>query len=222
MKGLVNMILDGKKIAFLGDSITFGDCIKDRKDSYVNRVAGSVCWAEVHNYSLPGSRIGDYIGKDPRNIGPSFVERFPEMAGDMDIVVVFGGTNDFGIGNEPLGERTDETSTTFYGALNILMKGLKIKYPNALIVFMTPLHRKTENIPNEFSGAVLEDYVAAIRERAEVHEIRVLDLYEAESLKPDDGYYEKLIISDGIHPNELGHERIAGEVIQYLRNALVS
>lgn len=210
------MILDGKKIAFLGDSITFGGCVSDMNNSYVNRVKRSADWAELHNCSLSGSRIGNYIGQDPRGIGPSFVERFPGMPDGMDIVVVFGGTNDFGIGNEPIGEITDETADTFNGALNILMKGLKVKYPDAFIVFMTPLHRRTENIPNEFTGAVLPEYIAAIRERAAYYGIHIMDLYAAESLKPTEAYYETMIIGDGIHPNEKGHEVIAEEVMKYL------
>ena len=210
------MNLHGKKIAFLGDSITFGACIKDINNSYVNLVAKSVDWDEVSNCSLCGSRIGDYIGEDPRNIGPSFVERFPDMPDGMDIVVVFGGTNDFGIGNEPLGEITDETAQTFRGALNILMKGLKVKYPDAFLVFMTPLHRKTENTPNESTGAILKEYVEAIKERAAYYKINVLDLFSAESLEPTASYYESMLIGDGIHPNEMGHAVIAEEVIKYL------
>lgn len=210
------MILDGKKIAFLGDSITFGACVNDINNSYVNLVKRSADWAELHNCSLSGSRIGNYIGRDPKGIGPSFVERFPSMPDGMDIVVVFGGTNDFGIGNEPIGAVTDETADTFNGALNILMKGLKAKYPDAFIVFMTPLHRRTENIPNAYTGAVLPQYIAAIQERAAFHGIHVCNLHEVDSLQPTDNYYRTIILEDGIHPNEKGHELIATEVMKYL------
>ena len=210
------MIIDGKKIAFLGDSITFGACLADVNDSYVSRVKRSADWAALHNHSLSGSRIGEYIGQDPRNIGPSFVKRFPDMPDGMDIVMVFGGTNDFGIGNEPIGEITDETAETFNGALNILMKGLKKKYPDAFITFMTPLHRRTEAVPNEFTGSVLAEYIGAIKERAAHYGFHILDLHEVESLQPTDEYYKTMILGDGIHPNEKGHAAIAEEVIRYL------
>ena len=140
------------------------------------------------------------------------------MPDGMDIVVVFGGTNDFGIGNEPIGEVTDETAETFNGAINILMKGLMTKYTDAFITFMTPLHRRTEEIPNEFTGSVLAEYIGAIKERAAYYGIHILDLHEAESLQPTDEYYETMILEDGIHPNEKGHETIAEEVMKYLTN----
>lgn len=211
------MKLDGKRIAFLGDSITFGGCLENSEDCYVNRIVKMSRWGRVLTYAVPGSRIGAYIGSDPRCIGPSFVERFRQMEGKLDIVMVFGGTNDFGIGNAPLGDRMDHTPFTFYGALNLLMEGLKEKYPEALLAFMTPLHRRTEAVPNEYSGAVLADYVSAIRERAEEYKIHILDLYAAESLKPDDAYYETMLTPDGIHPNAYGHAVIAEEVIRYLK-----
>jgi len=211
------MKCDGKKIAFLGDSITNGECLDDRNNSYVEIVKRSFSWAEVHRHSLPGSRIGNYIGKDPRNIGPSFVERYPEMPEEMDIVVVFGGTNDFGIGNDPIGNGRDCSADTFCGALNLLMEGLKKKYENAVIVFITPLHRKNEKIPNAFTKAFFVEYIDAIRKQANEHGIQLLDLYAAESLQPTDKYFDSLIRADGIHPNDAGHQIIAMELIKFLK-----
>lgn len=210
------MLLYGKKIAFLGDSITRGVWLDNSENSYVMRIKKSRQWAEVLNYSVPGSRIGEYIGEDPRNIGPSFVKRYLDMDEKADIVIVFGGTNDFGIGNAPLGNSQDDTPETFYGAVNLLMKGLKNKYPKAIIIFATPLHRVTENIPNQFSGAVLADYVNVIRKQAEKYGIHVLDLYSCVSLQPSEEYYKKLFREDGVHPNDLGHNVIAEEVLRFL------
>lgn len=210
------MILDGKRIAFLGDSITCGACLDNEENSYVNRIARSFCWKEVLCEAVPGSRIGEYIGPDPRMIGPSFLKRYSKMKTKMDIVVVFGGTNDFGIGNAPLGEWADETPMTFYGALNILLKGMTGQYPEAFLLFLTPLHRRTEEIPNEYSGAVLSEYVEAIRLKTAEYGMHLLDLFAAKSLQPGPHYYRELILEDGIHPNEKGHEVIAKEIIQYL------
>lgn len=206
-----------KKITFLGDSITCGNYL-DEEVRYVTLVKKHFPWAEFHNHSVSGSRIGDYIGVDPRRIGPSFVERYSGMPDDMDIVVVFGGSNDFGIGNEPLGSKEDYTTQTFYGALNVLLTGLKKKYEHAIIIYMTPIHRRNEMEPNVFTGAAFREYIEAIRDRVKAHGIRLLDLYEAKSLQPNETYYENLIRQDGIHPNEEGHRLIAEELIAYLEN----
>lgn len=208
------MELDEKKLAFLGDSITYGVCLDDLKNSYFNRIIGSYRWSEIHNHSLKGSRIGYFIGQE--NLGTSFVDRYPQMPDNMDVVIVFGGTNDFGICNDPIGTPQDNTPHTFYGALNVLIKGLKNKNPGAYIIFLTPLHRRNENTPNQYTGALFIEYIQAIRDRARVHEIHLVDLYEAESLQPTEGYYETLIYHDGIHPTDACHKLIAEEVIKYL------
>ena len=210
------MILDGKKIVFLGDSITRGAYLTNENDCYAERVKRAFQWEMFANHSVPGSRIGEYIGPDPKRIKGSFLERYPNMPDDMDIVVVFGGTNDFGIGNAPMGDSWDEKPETFCGAVNLLMKGLKAKYPEAIKVVVTPLHRKNEHVANEFSGAVLDEYVKILCDKAKENGFRIFDLRSAASLSPCEEYYKELIIEDGIHPNEKAHELIAIEFIQYL------
>lgn len=211
----MGMELTGKKITFLGDSITAGRLAEDINNSYFEVVKRRFQWEQIHNFSVPGARIGEYIGKD---IASAFVRRYVDMPDGMDIVVVFGGSNDFGIGNAPLGKPDDENAETFYGAVNILMKGLKTKYPEAIIIWMTPLHRKTEHIPNKYSGAVLSEYVDIIKCKAAEYGLLILDMQNLKSLQPTEYYYSNLICSDGIHPNDVGHVVIAEEVIKYLRN----
>jgi hypothetical protein len=60
---------------------------------------------------------------------------------DADIVMVMGGTNDvlsLGTAKGVLGSPNDTDKSTIYGALDHLCKGLKEKYPNSFIFFMTP------------------------------------------------------------------------------------
>lgn len=203
-------------VTFLGDSITYGACLDDSENSYVKRVSRHFGWEKVFNHSLPGSRIGNYIGEDPRKIGPSFLERYGAMPDEAELIIVFGGTNDFGIGNEPVGCECDHTADTFLGALNLLMAGLREKYSDGTIVFLTPLHRRTEGIANEFTGSVFIEYVNAIRILAQKYRIGILDLYEAVTLQPTEAYYRSLMRADGIHPNDAGHEIIAKELIAFL------
>lgn len=210
------MILEGKKIAFLGDSITRGAYLADESTCYAEIVKRTIKWREFANHSVPGSRIGEYIGPDPKRIQGSFLQRYPDMPEGMDIVIVFGGTNDFGIGNAPMGDAGDEIPETFCGAVNLLMRGLKEKYPMSVIVIVTPLHRMNELIANEYSGATLDEYVKILCDKAEENDFHIFDLRSADSLQPCDAYYKELIIEDGIHPNEKAHELIAKEFIQYL------
>ena len=210
------MQLEGKKIAFLSDSITKGIYLANLSDSYMEQLRHAVNWGAFVNHSVPGSRIGEYIGPDPKRIKGSFLERYPQMPDGMDIVVIFGGSNDFGIGNAPMGTPADRDPYTFNGAVNLLMDGIKAKYPDATIIMVIPLHRRNENVPNEFSGAVLEDYIQVLCRKATENGFLICDLRTADGLQGDELYYS-MLMDDGLHPLEEGHKIIADEFLKYLK-----
>ena len=89
------MELKGKKIYFLGDSITEGVGASDTEHCYVS-VFGKLSGAVVKNYGISATRIAcqteNLTTKEP---DLSFVNRADSMDSDADVVVVFGGTNDF-------------------------------------------------------------------------------------------------------------------------------
>ena len=119
------MKLENKVICFLGDSITegHGTSAPDKKFSELIRKRCKL--AAAYNYGIGGSRIARQSTKseNPR-WDMDFCGRYTEMKDNADIVFVFGGTNDFGHGDAPIGEFTDRTPDTFYGGLHYLMSGL--------------------------------------------------------------------------------------------------
>lgn len=212
------MELAGKKINFLGDSITEGCGTSAPEKIFLNVLKKRCALAEARNYGIGGTRIADYIGEDPGQWGPSFAARFSEMADDADAVVVFGGTNDFGHGNAPLGKFGDTAPDTFYGAWDFLIRGLYEKYPDARLVIMTPLHRREELEKNPASGRVFRDYVYAIKEMAEYYSVPVLDLYAVSGIQPAIELKKEQLIPDGLHPNDRGHEIITDCLERFLKN----
>ena len=141
------MNLQGKKINFLGDSITEGYGVSCAQARYPDRIAakyGAIC----RNYGISGTRIARQHtpSEDPRH-DLDFPSRVAEMDPDADIVVVFGGTNDYGHGDAPIGQPSDRTCDTFWGGLHVLYRSLIEKYPAAKIVILTPLHRLNEDNP---------------------------------------------------------------------------
>ena len=134
------MNLENLKINFLGDSITEGvgpSCIENVYWKVLERKTGAQCFG----YGISGSRIADQRvpGPYPESEHP-FVTRVESMITDADIIVVFGGVNDFAHGDAPFGTQADRTGETFCGAVHLLMETLINKYPASAIVFMTPLH----------------------------------------------------------------------------------
>lgn len=105
------MNLQGKKIIFLGDSITEGAGTSAPAHIYLNVLARGAGLAEARNYGIGGTRIA----RQTRSLANleyldelDFCKRFDKMDDDADIVVVFGGTNDFAHGDAPLDSFTTE------------------------------------------------------------------------------------------------------------------
>ncbi|MDD5864330.1 MAG: SGNH/GDSL hydrolase family protein [Firmicutes bacterium] len=212
------MELTGKKINFLGDSITEGCCATSPEKGYVEVMKRKYRLAQTRNYGISGTRIArQRIPSQEPSFDQDYGSRFDKMDPDADIIIVFGGTNDFGHGDAPMGCETDRTPDTFYGACHYLFSGLIARFPTAEIVVLTPLHRAEEKIPKPDGGWILCDYVRVIRETAAAYGLPVLDLFETSAIRGDDPETAARLTADGLHPNDLGHEILAGEIGEFLR-----
>ena len=215
------MELKNVKANFLGDSITegYGTTNYDTKPFH-QLIAKKYGMAAARNYGIGGTRFAKQSKPSANERWDlDFCARFAEMDDDASLIVVFGGTNDFGHGDAPIGSMADRTPDTFYGACHYLMSGLINKYPDARIVFMTPLHRiSEENVVKEngLDGTKLVTYVNIIKEVAEFYSLPVLDLWSVSGLQPRVDVIKAKYVPDGLHPNDLGHERMAEVIGAYL------
>ena len=94
------MKLKGKKIIFLGDSITEGVGVSSVEKRYTDVFKRITEIGECVNYGISATRIArqQKVEIEYRDTN-AFTERFEQMDDDADIVVVFGGTNDYGHGD---------------------------------------------------------------------------------------------------------------------------
>ena len=215
------MELNNKKIAFLGDSITEGCCIQDPENVYWKRI-GRAAGCQVYGYGISGTRISrsQRPSKNPRD-DLYFKSRLPEMIDDADIVVVFGGTNDCGHGDAPIGKMEDRTDDTFYGAIHNLILALQEKYPKTQLVFMTPSQRDEEpwyyiSPEGEKTPRYLPDYVKIIKEVVGSHNIPIFDLYTEWDFHPEVPENVQRYIPDGLHPSDEGHQMICQHLLGFL------
>lgn len=215
------MEIKGKKINFLGDSITEGAGASCRENRYTDLIAKKTS-AVCRTYGIGGTRIARQHNASADPVWDrDFCSRVAEMDDDADCIIVFGGTNDFGHGDAPLGSMSDRTPETFYGALHTLYTSLIEKYPFAKIGILTPLHRCTEdNVFGDGSkktpGPLLEEYVRIIREVAEYYSLPVLDLYKSSGLQPKVDIIKETYMPDGLHPNDAGYRVLADKIIKFI------
>lgn len=207
-------------INFLGDSITEGACA-DSSEHIYSAVCCSILGAKEGNYGLGGTRIARQKTNVNGNPDEDFILRARWM-NPCDFLFVFGGTNDFGHGDAPMGEKGDSTSWTFYGALKCLIDYLLDvkKLRKEQICFILPTLRYNEDNPHG-DGAIywldklpLERYRKAIIDVCSdygIETLRIQSLPVPTTDKPSE-YYQ-----DGLHPNTKGHQLLGEELAAYLK-----
>lgn len=224
----------GRKVAFLGDSIT--DKIHvGCKANYWNYLP-SMLGLDAYVYGKNGWTMAGML-KQAQDLKAT-------LGGEVDAILVFAGTNDFN-GGLPLGVWYDEETVevrkndktvplkhrklsfgnSFRGSINRVLAYLKHEFPDQQIVLLTPIHRAyakfdERNVqPDESyantAGLYLDAYVAAIKEAGTVWSVPVIDLHGESGLYPSDAAYAKFFHNaqtDMLHPNDAGHQRIAAHL----------
>ncbi len=209
------MDLQNKKIACLGDSITQG--LEDVNFNYVHYLK-EMTGAEVFNFGVNATRIATrLIPHQTPSWNDSFLLRAERMTDNYDVILIFGGTNDYARENPtPLGDLTSLDEHTFYGALKILYNKVISAHPEAVVVAVTPLHREKEKNYG-LEGLELLDYVNAVREVASLYSIPVIDLWNNSGIQAQNLEIMNLYLRDGLHPTPKGAERIAQRISAFLK-----
>ena len=184
---LVQNQWSGKRVAFLGDSITDERHVGTTKNywQYLAEMLGIVPFV----YGINGHQWSDVLAQARK--------LYAERGDAVDAVVILAGTNDFNAG-VPLGEwyevresecpmpgsgvgtrmrRTPSADPgTLCGRINAVLAFLKEHYPTKQVILLTPLHRgyarfsdrnvqPDESFPNRL-GLYADAYVAKIRPAA--------------------------------------------------------
>ena len=229
----------GKKCVALGDSITYGfaprnyDLFGQQLDSYAKLAAQKMGMSFV-NYGIAGSTVAYHADRDPMSV------RYVNMDNDADVVLFMGGTNDIR-NNISLGEMSDRTNTTFYGALHVLFAGLYKKYmidqgvtigKTKKIVICTPIKLLQSSAAEQGGTGTLVDFEAwinAVKEVANYYSFPVLDFYNLSNINPHlnetiqgtavgyTGYYNPYI-TDGTHPTQEGQDIMAEVLCGFLKS----
>ncbi len=137
-------ILNGITMHAIGDSYFQGSGLGNY-NTWPSMLARKYNMTHV-NYGIGGSTIANVSTNNP------MVVRYTSMAsGPADIIILEGGRNDRNNG-VPYGSFDSKDVNTLCGAMNVMIEGLHKKYPNALIILVTPWNYK------DTSGGVTYEY----------------------------------------------------------------
>lgn len=223
------MDIKGFMVNFLGDSITEGTGVTDRAGCrYDNRLA-AMYGLTVNNYGIGGSRLAHQIfpsDKPRRDL--CFCGRAYNMKPSADMVVVYGGVNDYIHGDAPFGKVGDTTPSTFCGSVYFLMDYLRKTYGKKPVIFMTPARcywdsKYDDLAPSPYptkqpDAKPLLDYVEVILETAKQFNIPVLDLYRRLGIDPHNPEHYDTYTVDGLHFNDAGHAVLAERLKDFIES----
>lgn len=221
-------ILRKRKVAFIGDSITWG--YPDPATGYVKRFE-ELTGAVVQNLGVSGTHIAQKNADDER----AFISRVNSVDDDAEMVVVMGGTNDFGhtATATPFGTMLDGAnpgSYTFCAGVHNFFKALYDRFTVAGIpvVIVLPLHHGngldiheydvadngalTENV-NTATGKTYREYVDAIRAIAAYYSFDTIDAYSQSGIN---GSVSRHFVPDGLHIGDAGALKFAKFLIPKL------
>ena len=214
------MELKGKIVTFFGDSITEGVGVTDIENCrYDNIIHRRFELAEHYNYSVSGSRLAHQsVPSEKPRYDLCFCGRAYDLNKSADLIIVYGGVNDYIHGDAYFGAMEDKTPSTYCGAVYFLMNFLKTEYPNASIVFMTPAHMKLRGDSDRLvsprpikkpDAKPLAAYGEVIKARGAELGVHVLDLFEKLPIDPNDPADFEKYTTDGLHLNDEAQKILA-------------
>lgn len=206
------------KLCCLGDSITEAINLDSMEDfqqySYPTKLRETLGFSEVTNLGIGGSSIGRYWDNP-------FCERYQAIPEDTDVIFIMGGTNDgFCLEEDEVGSFEERAPRTLIGDLDELMRGLKENYPDAEIVFVTPLPNVLHDILRKDNEALLSQRVIVdtILIMAGEYDFECINLYDSNFLDSHDADILTNYMPDGVHPNPDGYELLARHIgAEFLR-----
>ena len=203
--------LKSKRLAFCGDSITFG-LNQDggaRLDAFPEQVGG-LLGCQTTNYGVSSASVG---GTSPR----VWSKDYTVVSTEEDIIGVMIGINDF-YRDYSLGNR--DGSSGFYKDLHTMWKGFISRFPPSagkrLFCMIYPYYDAKSN---------WEKWTAAMQEVAEYYSIPVLDLSKELGINPhmdtNFEYWREEGAHTGkhnAHPTQPTHDMMAKVIAAYVKS----
>lgn len=195
--------LYGKSAAIIGDSLAYGNTLGP--DAVWLHLLAQKYGMTEHNLGINGNTVAAY--ENPAST--PMCERYTTVP-ESDYIILIGGANDWNQ-SIPIGEISDTVNTTFCGALNTIIDGLRAMYPKAKLLFMTNYQRygTTKN------GLAELDYVTAMLEVCAEKCVACFDNYHNSGLNFADANVSAWA-DEGMALNGTANKHISAEGYEWL------
>lgn len=208
---LSRVIKNAKHIGVLGDSVAHGHLANTNFSDLLQRISG----ATINNVAVNGAHMMN-------NSDTSIYTQSKQISG-CDLVVI-QGTDDDWLANAPIGTPKDDEKTSYIGAFYRVVDNVRVLNPQAKIIVMTatlqvPVRgttiRRTDRTKNEL-GKDLHDYMDAQKLACTDLGLPYADFMQPNLFQPLNPAFRKKMMSEGLHPNDVGHQVIAQELAKQI------
>ncbi len=223
-------------VVWFGDSITAGTTTGG--ESFVSYLREDLEDTGISNYAIGGHTLSYGYDQSDNAISESIITDISKMGihENVDYVFISAGTNDFAHNSTrrpygtyrfaDIGTINDNTSSTIMGAINNISTIVNKKFPNATLIFTTPITRSDYDIEGALAsdGSVytvhLKDYVDAIKTFCDSKGISYIDSYTESGLivTEDSCDGTQNYMNDQTHPTLKGQKVLE----QYILNKLIT
>lgn len=227
----------GKKLCFYGDSIV-------QQDKFTKYVNNKLQLNGYYNWGIGGTRYqsdSTYVNTKiidgklnilNNNVAYNFSisegqlyqrslcssERIETIPTDIDGIVLFAATNDYG-SNSTIKGSLSSYNDNFEGSIVDTIKKLKIKLPNIPIFICSPIFARsstrlnTDKHEENSIGKTIYDYGKVLKEVCEQCSVNYIPVGEESGIS---FYNLEEYLEDGVHPNNIGNELIGKIIVKYL------
>lgn len=195
------------EILIFGDSIS---TVNHGDGGYMELLKASMGAKRIENRAMASSGLALTT---PHSLACLLMQDEPFVNEEKMLILIWHGSNDWYWGT-PVGCHGNGAGYTFWGALDYVFECLKERYPQADIVWLTPLKRVQRPYGMEreeldtgvnLAGMTLEDYAETLKEAGELYGFPVIDMKQAAERA---GMDIKSHFEDKIHPNRAGYVMI--------------
>lgn len=194
------------RVLFHGDSITHGHGVTSPRETYVWQVAQKVGCAPL-NYGFGGTAWADNI-----------VAQTIAAREDWDILTIMLGANSLA-GADSAGK--PETAAQYEKKYDAYLETIRAAAPTKPILCITPILNRLDLTRGNPNGEMPRAYREAITRVVQHRQRSDRNLYLLDGLSMvDDPLY--LLVTDSVHPNDLGMHRIAEGIAAALKPILAT